>query len=165
MEFNDVILKRRSYRSYLTKEIEEDKLNEILKAGMHAPVATGSYEKLRIVVLKAEKLLKLRELLVKNLGKDPTYNSPTLVMIYHKGDNNDLTNLDAGCVGENIMLKARNEGLGSVMIYCVKRFFNEFDDLKPYLKSDEFNFMVSIALGYVDDQTTRDVSHKIEVIE
>jgi len=164
MELNDAIYKRRSYRSFLEKEIDANVLNEILKAGMHAPVASGKYDNLELVLLNGEKLDSFQQELRNIIKSDPTYNCETLIMIYHKGANVDLANLDGGCVGENIMLKATDLGIGSVMIYCIKRFFNEHKELEKYLKyDDEYNFIVSIALGYSEFKDFRDVSHKINV--
>lgn len=164
MELTDAIYKRRSYRNFLEKEIDENVLNEILKAGMHAPVASGRYDNLEFVVLKGEELDSFQQELKDTIKSDPTYNCETLIMIYHKGTNVDLANLDGGCVGQNLMLKAIDLGIGSVMIYCIKRFFNEHKELEKYLKIDnEYNFIVSIALGYSDFKDFRDVSHKIIV--
>lgn len=165
METKEAILNRKSYRSYLTKDVEEEKLNEILEAGMHAPVATGAYENTKLVVLEGEKLKTLQSLFLKELNKDPTYGCNKLVMIYSKQRVSDLANLDAGCIGENMMLRAIDLGVSSVLVYCIKMFFEKFDSLKSYLSLDEeYKFVVSVCLGYRDNDEFREHSHKFEVI-
>lgn len=166
MELDDAIRLRRSYRSYSSKNISEGDLNKILDAGNKAPVALGNYLNTKILVLENEKLDILRNKLISILGKDPTYNSNKLILIYSKNTNNDLACLDAGCISENIMLKARDLSIDSVMIYSIKSLFNNNELLKEYNNlSNEYKFIVSIALGYRSNDVVRDVTHKIEVIK
>lgn len=165
MEVKEAIENRRSYRSYSIKEVEENKLEEILHAGMCAPVATGAYSNTKFLVLEGEKLKTLQSLLIKNIKKDPTYGCNKLVMIYSKQHVNDLAALDAGCIGENMMLRATDLGISSVIVYCIKMFFNQFDDLKSYLSlDDEYKFVVSICLGYRDNDEFRQHERKIDII-
>lgn len=165
MELEESIKLRRSYRNYLAKDISKEDLDKILNAGMKAPVAVGRYENTKLVVLEKESLEELRKKLIEVMHKDPTYGCNKLVLIYSKNPNNDLANLDAGCIGENMMLEATSLNIQSVMIYCIKPFFNSSELLKEYASiDDEYKFMVSIALGYKADDVLRDVSHKIDVI-
>ena len=48
MELFEAIEKRFSNRKFLDKQIKDDDLRKILKAGMQAPVGRGKYEDMRI---------------------------------------------------------------------------------------------------------------------
>ena len=51
MELFEAINKRFSNRKYLDKQINDEDLEKILKAGMQAPVGRGKYEDMHITVL------------------------------------------------------------------------------------------------------------------
>ena len=169
MELETVILNRRSRRSYLSKEVEEEKVDKILNAAKHAPIATGKYENLLIKVYKNEKLKEIQDSLVKLTGWDNTYNAPCVIFIYHKGGVSDLANLDTGAVIENILLEATNLSLGSLFIYSFVRVAKGYPELNKYyeLKNDDGDYILRsiVSLGYVDDPTLNDVKHDMKVIK
>ncbi len=169
MELNEAILKRRSRRSYLTKEVEEEKIEKILFAGMHAPIANGKYDNLVIKVYKGEKLKNIQNKLLKLIGNDNFYNAPLAIFIYHKGNNVDLANLDSGAVIENMLLEATSLDLGSLFIYSFVRISKAREELKEYFSfnrgEDEFILRSVVSIGYIDDLSLHEVPHKIEVIK
>lgn len=166
MELSKVLTLRRSYRSFSDKNISKEDLEKILEAGMNAPVAMGKYENTVFKVLKDEKLKEFEDKLISKLKKNPVYNCNKLILIYSKMPNNDLANLDAGCIGENIMLKATDLGISSVMVYSIKGLLTTDEDFKEFaLIKNEYRFIVSIALGYRNNDETHASSHKIEVID
>ncbi len=165
MEFDKVIYSRRSYRSYLDKKISNEDLNEILKAGMNAPVSMGRYDNIKIVVLEDEKLKEFRDKLLKTLNKDVSFNSNKLILIYSKGEHLILNGLDVGCIGENMMLKAKDLNIDSVMICSFIPLFENIELFKEYnIIEGNYKFVASIALGYRANDEVRNVTHKIEVI-
>ena len=54
----EAIKKRVSCRAYKPEQISEEALNEILKAGMSAPVASAMYDSMHITVVQNEEVLK-----------------------------------------------------------------------------------------------------------
>lgn len=54
----EAIKKRVSCRAYKPEQISEEALNEILKAGMSAPVASAMYDSMHITVVENEEVLK-----------------------------------------------------------------------------------------------------------
>ena len=149
---NDLFIKRRSYRKYLPKEVEEEKIHQILEAGMLAPIANGKYYNVILKVFKGEELRILQDTLVKETGNDNTYKAPLVIAIYHKGENIELANLDVGAIIENMLLEAASLGLGSVWIGTypdevringLKKHFNMPEYITPF---------AVIAIGYSEDK-------------
>ena len=61
MNVSDAIRNRRSIRSYLEKEVEDEKLREVLEAGRLAPSASNRQEWRYIIVKDKNMRKKLRE--------------------------------------------------------------------------------------------------------
>ena len=140
MNTYETILNRRSIRAYLDKPVAAEDLKEILEAGTWAPsgvnlqpwylVAIQSKEKLALlgdvmerVSAKIEPSLKARfanapavvdetTQFIKKLGGAPVY-----ILAFHLKpdyDNKaDMINLSIGAALENILLAAREKGLGT----------------------------------------------------
>lgn len=164
---NNIFSLRRSYRTFLDKKVEDDKISSILEAGMLAPVAKGEYDNIILKVFEGDELKKLQSLLIQETGKDNTYNAPLVIGVYHKGDNVDLANLDTGCIIENMLLQARALDLGSVFIYSICRLTRTLDSLKSYNKVNESFLLRSVAaFGYVNSYNdANNVQHQIKVIK
>ena len=164
---DELFIKRRSYRKYLPKEVEEDKLNDILESGMLAPIASGKYFNVVLKVFRGEELKTLQETLVKETGNDNTYKAPLVIGVYHKGENVELANLDASAIIENMLLEARELGLGSVFIYSICRLTRSNEALKKYNELEGGYILRSVvSFGYVEDfNDVREVEHKFSVIK
>ena len=78
MELFETIDKRFSNRKFLDKQISDEDLNKILKAGMQAPVGRGKYEDMHITVIQDKNLLNEINGLA---DRSVFYNAPTLVII------------------------------------------------------------------------------------
>lgn len=165
MELTEAINTRRTYRSFLDKEVEKEKEEALLSAAMRAPIAMGQYDNLKLVIYKGESAKKLQDDLVKYNKRDNTYGAPLLILLYHKLDNVDLRNLDSGAVIENICLKATELGLGTTFIYSIKPTVNNVEELKKYaVIEDKYLLTAMVSVGYIKDYTVRDIDHKFDVI-
>lgn len=165
MEFNELYKERRSNRFYLDKEVKETDISLLLDAGMHAPVARGRYEDIKLYCLKGERIKDLMNEIKKVSGIDPSFKAPLLILVVHRGKNIDLINQDCGCILENICLEAANLGLGSVYSYTVARLIKSSDYLKEYLKIDGNSQVLAGAfIGYKSSDVVSDAVHKIEVV-
>ncbi len=105
------IKKRRSIRKYKRKEIPEQDLKEILKAGAYAPSARHRYP-YELIVVKDEDMRK-------KLSETTPYGSflaqaPVGVVVASEEVEEWIE--DASVVAENIQLEATNQGLGSCWI-------------------------------------------------
>ena len=114
MEALKMLYTRKSVRSFLDKEIEEEKIEQILKAAMSAPSAINRQPWKFYVVKSKEKKNEIKKAM--NFGK---YDSP-IIIIPCTNDlkaiplAHDLVYCDLGAASENILLAAHALGLGAV---------------------------------------------------
>lgn len=112
----DIIFKRRSYRKFLDKLVEDEKIERLLRAGMQAPSACNQKPWEFIVVTNKELLNKLSEatpysMCVKN-------SNCAIVPCYRKNElkSKEYVICDMSACVENILLESTYLGLGGVWI-------------------------------------------------
>lgn len=156
----ETIMARRSIRKYQDKAIEADKLEEILKCGINAP--NGMYKQsweVR-VVQDPEFMAEINEgfaaFRMKNGAKKTahvSFGAPCLVFIaYDK--TYDLSQVDCGLLGGNIILSAQSMGLGSCCLGGLIRYINSPEAagiLKRLDLPESHQLLYAIALGYPDE--------------
>ena len=114
MDAIENILTRKSVRNFADKEIEEEKIDMLLKAAMSAPSAINKQPWV-FYVCKGEEVKK-RIIKVMPFGK---YKSPIIIIPCIKEISSipfahDLVNCDLSAATENILLAAHALGLGAV---------------------------------------------------
>ncbi|MFI3251958.1 MAG: nitroreductase family protein [bacterium] len=135
------IFTRRSVRKFSDKEVEQEKIMNLLKAGMQAPSSMNQQSHEFIVVKDKEtrvklsefkqggKLVELCDFVIVVLGNESKMKAPV------------MWQQDLGCVSQNILLEAVNQGLGAVWLGCaphedrmsfVSNLFNLPEGVKPY---------------------------------
>lgn len=113
----DIVYKRRSIRVFERREVEKEKITELLQAGMAAPSASNGQPWEFIVVTDPERLSKLQEKL--EHGK---YNAPLVIAVLanlaiaKKQSSYRFWVQDCSAAVENILISAVGLGLGSVWI-------------------------------------------------
>jgi nitroreductase len=125
----DLIINRQSDRKYSEKQIEEEKLARIIKAGRMAPSACNAQPWKFIVVTDPYLLTTVSEAAqAKLLGMNSfVRQAPVIIVIVREQanlssriggtiKNKDYSHIDIGIAAENICLQAEAEGLGSCMI-------------------------------------------------
>lgn len=137
----DTIYDRRSVRKYQNKPVQDETLNEILKAGMYAPSAVNK-QPWHFIVIKDPKVLSD----VKNLHPYATALQTAPLAILVCGDTNlefaqNFYLTDCAAVTENILLAAKWLGLDTCWmgIYPWEKTTNDFsayfklpENIKPY---------------------------------
>lgn len=109
----ETIRKRRSVRTYLKKDVEKEKLNEILKAAMFSPTARGLRPWEFIIVKNQETKNKLsRATPYASFAKD----APLVIVICYDTSRARRFKEDCSICAENIYLEATNQGLGTCFI-------------------------------------------------
>ena len=175
MSLLDIIKTRRSIRKYLNKDVEQEKLEQILLAGQYAP-SGGNSQTNHFIVIKNKEILNKLVLLVqdefskmefvegmyKSLKSSIMqskkgnycfhYNAPILIVVANKKEYGNAM-ADASCALENMMLMARDLELGSCWINQL-RWLNENKNIVSFmnelgLKEDEV-ICGSLSLGYFD---------------
>ena len=152
---NEVIktlVERRSVRRYTKKQVEEEKLQLILKAGTYAPTGMGSQSPVMVVVQDPETISLLSRLNAKAMGSsgDPFYGAPTVVIVL--ADKNVWTCVEDGSlVMGNLMNAAFSVGVDSCWIHRAKEVF-ETKEGKELLKKwgipDNYIGVGNCILGY-----------------
>jgi nitroreductase len=152
---NEVIktlTERRSVRRYTKKQVEEEKLELILKAGTYAPSGMGSQSPIMVVVQDPETISLLSRLNAVAMGSsgDPFYGAPTVVIVL--ADKNMWTCVEDGSlVMGNLMNAAHAVGDDSCWIHRAKETFESKegkDLLKKWGISGDYVGIGNCILGY-----------------
>ena len=109
----EVIRKRRSVRSYLADDVEDEKLRRILKAAMFSPSSRGT---------RAWELIVVRNDATKSALSEATpyawfvKNAPAAIVVCYDTSLGRRFKEDASICAEHIHLEAVNQGLGSCYV-------------------------------------------------
>lgn len=177
---NDVIktiMERRSIRKYLDKPVEHEKLEVIVKCGINAPNGMNKQPWAIRVVEDQSFINGVTELFKKAnpdmVSRDKNFknmfrNAPNIICI---ATPNGESSVDAGLLGENMILAAQSLGLGTCCLGGPTRFLNSSEEAKPYLEKldipEGYAINYIIAIGYPDEDPaakTRDES-KVKFIK
>ena len=138
MDFKDILTLRRTTRSYLSEQISENQLQEILLAAQTAPLAAGDDQTTHLTVVQnletMERIRQCCQLISRktNLPIDPFYGAPTVIFVSATDLSEDhIEYSNVACVIENMILAATNEGLGSTYIWgCLRKLRQDAEALK-----------------------------------
>lgn len=156
---NEVIktlIERRSVRRYTKKQVEEEKLQLILKAGTYAPSGMGSQSPIMVVVQDPETISLLSRLNAVAMGSsgDPFYGAPTVVIVL--ADKNMWTCVEDGSlVMGNLMNAAFSLGVDSCWIHRAKEVFETKEGkelLKKWGIGENYIGVGNCILGYRDGE-------------
>jgi nitroreductase len=114
----EAIKKRRSVRSYLNKIVEDEIINEVLKAGFFAPQSKNN-KSLRFIIVKSS---EQKSYLYKMLGQAYLKQAPLLVIPVIDGEISTTPEADVAVASQNIFLQAADFGLGTVWKKVSPRF-------------------------------------------
>lgn len=161
-EVIECILARRSVRKYLDTPVEHEKLATIVHCGINAPNGMNKQPWIIRVVEDPAFITETTALFVaKNpqmAERDPNFknmyrNAPNIIVVASpEGGSGDV---DAGLLGENMMLAAQSLGLGTCCLGGPTHFLATDESAQPYVQrldipeGYELNFI--IAVGYPDE--------------
>jgi len=155
MKFKELTEKRYSYRGYLDKEIEQDKLDYILECSRLAPSAANRQPWKIYIVRDAE----TRERLVKSYDREWFAEAPLIVVFAGRRDKNwkrqdgaDYLLCDVTIIADYFILAAEEMGLGTCYIAA---FDKETAEQAVKIDDDE-EVLLMTPLGYPKDGVTRD---------
>ena len=171
-EVMQTIMARRSVRKYLDKPVEHNKLEAIARAGINAPSARNwQYWAVRIIEdykLIAEVSEVYKQANPEAVSREPGFKNmfrgaPNLICVCAPKDGG--FDLDAGLMGENMMLAAQSLGLGTCIQTGPVRWLLTNDKAKFFLERldipEGYKLLYVIAVGYPDetpDAKPRDAS-------
>lgn len=157
----ELMMSRRSIRKYKDSLINKETLDEILKCGVNAPNGKNlqAYE---IRVLSPAFIDSITSAVVKDnpqIGeregfKNIFVDAPCVLCIAYD-TTYDMSQVDCGLLGENIILSAWSKGIGSCCLGSSARWIKDSPSAKPYLDkigfSEGYELLYCIALGYPDE--------------
>lgn len=166
LEVNPVlgaIMARRSIRKYLDKPVEHEKLAVIAKCGINAPSGVNRQPWIVRVVEDQQLIADVTEVYkqanAEQVKRDKDFknmfrNAPNLICVCTPA--NGGGELDAGLLGENIMLAAQSMGLGTCCLGGPVRFLLSNEKCKFFLDRldipADYKLNYIIAIGYPDEQ-------------
>ena len=172
------IMARRSVRQYLNKPVEHDKLATVVRAGINAPSGMNRQPWIIRVVENQELIAQVTEVYKQEnpdqVARDPNFknmfrNAPNLICVCTPAKGGG--ELDAGLLGENMMLAAQSLGLGTCCLGGPVRFLLANEKCRFFLERldipEDYKLNYIIAIGYPDEQPAakpRDES-KVKYIE
>jgi nitroreductase len=153
MEFEDVLLKRRSVRKYTDEDITKEQLNQILKAGLLAPTSRNRKPCNFLVVSNKETLKKLAD--VKEHGSKFLAGANKAIVVIANTLVSDTWVEDSSIALSFMHLMAADIGVGSCWIQIHMRKSSEGEDaeklVRNIVKIDNYFRIVGIlALGIPD---------------
>lgn len=158
----ETILSRRSIRQYKPQAVNRDTMQIILNCGINAPNGQNKQSWEIRVVDNPEFINGITEVYKKENPKaaeDPKFknmfrNAPTVVFIAND-PSYDLSQIDCGLLGENMILSAWSMGIGSCCLGGPIRFMNTHPAAAEYLKRlnipEGYQLLYCIAFGYPDE--------------
>ncbi|MFW5645560.1 MAG: nitroreductase family protein [Bacteroidota bacterium] len=152
MNFTDIILSRRSIRKYKNQAVEQEKINEILKAAQYAPSAVNKQPWYFILIDNKSLFEKIMEI-HPNANMLSTADKAILVC----GDENlqhgeGYWIADCGAATQNILLSAHSLGLGSCWIGVYPREQRMKAIAELFALPAEVKPFAIVSLGYPDEQ-------------
>lgn len=158
----EVIKKRRSIRKYQSREIEEEKLQEILKAAMFAPSARHSRPWEFIIIKDKETKDKLA---ATKDGSAFANEAPVVIVICAQETHQWIE--DCSIVAENIYLEATNQGLGTCWVQIRGSERPDGSSCEEYVKKtleipEGFRVLCMMPLGYPAEEKEEHTEEEFE---
>lgn len=146
MNFSKLASERFSCRKFKEQEVEQKKIDEILRSAMVAPTAVNKQPQRILVLNDKEKLKKLDE--CTKYG----FNAPLCFVIcydrdkaYNRGyDGKNSAEIDASIATTHMMLQAQDLGLGTTWVMA----FNPIAVRECYSIPDNLEILALLPTGY-----------------
>ena len=158
----ETIMSRRSIRQYKPQAVNRDTMQIILDCGINAPNGQNKQSWEVRVVDNPDFINGITEIYKKENPKaaeDPKFknmfrNASTVVFIAND-PSYDLSQIDCGLLGENMILSAWSMGIGSCCLGGPTRFMTSTPAAAEYLKKldipEGYQLLYCIAFGYPDE--------------
>lgn len=155
------IMTRRSIRKYKPEAVEREKMQAIVECGINAPNGMNKQSWEVRVVDNPEFINGLTEIFKKENPKAAErpgfknmFNNASTVVFIANDPSYDLSQIDCGLLGENMILSAWSMGIGSCCLGGPVRFMKS-PAAAEYMKklgfSEGYELLYAIAFGYPDE--------------
>lgn len=157
------IMARRSVRRYKDKAVEHEKLALVAKCGINAPSAMNK-QTWAVRVVESKEFIEATTRVFekenpKMVNRDAHFknmyrNAPNIIVVACP-DDDDYAELNAGLMGENMMLAAQSLGLGTCCLGSAARFLEESEGCRELVKRlnipKGYEICYVLAVGYPDE--------------
>ena len=147
-----ILKDRRSCRAYKSDAVEEEKIKEIISAGLYASNSRGQQNGIIIAVTNKDwrdKIAKMNTEIA-GAGSDMFYGAPVILLVAVKKSVNAV--YDGSTMIQNMLLEATNQGLGSCWIHRAKEEVEsgKLDELfkKVGLDANDYIGVGHVSIGY-----------------
>lgn len=155
-ELNTVIRNRRSVRKYTEERVSQDKVDEIIEAGLWAASGMGKQAPVILQVDDRETRDQIAKLNAAVMGRDmdPFYGAPQVLIVL--ADRSVPTYLyDGALTMGNMMLKAYDLGVSSCWIHRAKEVFNTEEGKAILARAGiegDYEGIGNLIIGYCDGE-------------
>lgn len=176
----ETIMQRRSIRQYTNKPVEREKLQLVAECGINAPSAMNR-QKWAVRIVDDPKYINgatevLKKKMPEMVARDKSFrnmfrNAPAIICVGIEAKEDEYSKVDAGLMGENMMLAAQSLGLGTCCLGMAASQLNTIPELKEYYDKlnlpEGYRLIYVLAIGYPDESPAakpRD-RNKIQFVE
>lgn len=151
----DLLKKRRSIRAFKNKQVETEKIQQIMESVLLSPSSKNNNPWKFIIVRESKLLLKLSE--AKTHGSQFIKNAPLVLVILADPGQSDVWIEDCSIATSIILLSAQSLGLGSCWIQIRKREDSSGLSSERYIKEvldipDNLRVLCMVAIGCPDEK-------------
>lgn len=155
-DLNNAIRNRRSVRKYTEERVSQDKIDQIIEAGLWAASGMGKQAPVILQIDDREtrnQISKLNAAVMNSTG-DPFYGAPQVLIVL--ADRNVRTYVyDGALTMGNMMLKAYDLGVSSCWIHRAKEVFETEEGKKILEKAGikgDYEGIGNLIIGYADGE-------------
>ena len=153
--FMSLIRKRRSIRRFLNKEVEAEKIDQLVEAALRSPSSRGFNPWEFIIVTEKDLLEKLSK--AKKHGSSFLKDAPLGVVVCADPGKSDVWIEDASIASTYIQLTAESLGLGSCWVQVRKRTHDKGNTAEEYISGllnipGNLRIESVVAIGYPDEK-------------
>jgi nitroreductase len=146
----EIIRRRRSVRSYLNKDVEREKLNEVLKAAMFSPTARNLRPWEFVLITDHETKKKLS---IATPYASFAEGAPVVLVICYDVNRGRRFKEDCSLCAENIYLEAVNQGLGTCFVQIADGTEADVGNPEDYVRKvlsipEHFRVQCLLPMGY-----------------
>lgn len=155
----ECLLTRRSVKSYAPQQVEQEKLEAVLRAGTYAANGMGKQAGKIVVLQSADEIAQLEKMNAAILGAPdahPFYGAPTVLVVLADSRVNTCVEDGALVIG-NLMNAAHSLGLGSCWVHRAREEFASEEGkrlMKKWGVDEHYIGIGHCLLGYAAKEST-----------
>lgn len=151
-ELLSLIKARHSCRNFTDQKVEQEKIDQIIQAGIDAPTGMNKQETIFLAITDPKTVEELSRLNASIMGRqgDPFYGAKTVIVVLAKKQARTYV-YDGSIAAAYMLLEAEALGLGACWIHRAKESFTTVEGqniLKRAGIKDDVEGVANIILGY-----------------